>query len=295
MKAGGDGFFQHPDLAPMEFEEYPELIKDPLGFIVDKIHPRVFEVFDDEPELAHLRIKTARQVFAKAYAGMYGNLSNKYNKANNMVTVGMAWAPFDYIADYVRSFSTIVLDIRKNPNWVLEACEAILQYECDCIDRFMEPADPDKIYEVFMPLHMAPFMRPKDVEKFYWPTYKKLMEYIASKGYTANVFYEGQWAPHMGLLSDLKVRHVAKFEYVPYDVIAKNTPENYIRMCSYPMTLIKNGSKQECIDEAQKCIDILAPEGRYIFAPNKRFIRKSDINIENLQAVYEFVYEYGKY
>ena len=32
MVPGDDGFLQHPNLAPMEFEEYPEFIKDPFNF-----------------------------------------------------------------------------------------------------------------------------------------------------------------------------------------------------------------------------------------------------------------------
>ena len=45
MVPGADGFFQHPDIAPMEMEEYPEFNEDPLAFIVDKVIPRVNKVF----------------------------------------------------------------------------------------------------------------------------------------------------------------------------------------------------------------------------------------------------------
>ncbi len=295
MVPGDDGFFQHPNFSPMEYEEYPELIEDPFKFMVNKIHPRVFEVFDTEPELAHLRIKTARQVVNAQFAGMMPKLQDTYERTNCTTTAGMGWAPFDFIADYVRNFSNILLDMKRNPQWILDACDSVLDYELEQIKHFPKPTDPNKLYEVFVPLHMAPYMRHKEVEKFYWPTYKKLIEAYGSAGYIANVYYEANWTPHMELLDDLKVQHVAKFENVSYEDIAKYTPKNFTLMCSYPMGLVRNGSKQECIDEAKKILDILGGTGRYIFSPNKRYIRGKDFNMENIQALYAYVRENGVY
>ena len=53
--------------------------------------------------------------------------------------------------------------------------------------------------------------------------------------------------------------------------------------------------KQEVIDKAKEYLDILMPVGNYIMAPNKGPLRKYDLNFENVNALYDFVTEYGVY
>ena len=294
MVAGADGFFQHPDISPMEFEEYPEFSEDVFKFIVEKIHPRVFTVFDDHPELAHLKIKIARDVVNAQFAGMGAKLIQKHERTSVCTSASMSWAPFDFIADYIRSFSTMLVDMRRKPQWVLDACEAVLVYLTNQA-KALPPAQPGKTNEIMMPLHMPPFMRPKDVEKFYWPTFRKLVEAIEDSGHTPSIFFEENWDPHMELIPDLPGRYVAKFENSNLELIAKTVPDRVIKHGAFPTVMLRSASKQECTDTAKEMVDILAPGGNYIFCTNKRFIRGNDIAAENLQAVIECVREYGRY
>jgi len=60
--------------------------------------------------------------------------------------------------------------MRRKPQWVLDACEGALAYELDKLNALPDH-NPEKWEEVFMPLHSgSPYMRTKDVIKFYWPT-----------------------------------------------------------------------------------------------------------------------------
>ena len=63
----------------------------------------------------------------------------------------------------------------------------------------------------------------------------------------------------------------------------------------YPSTILREGTKQQCIDKAKEYLDILMPGGNYIFSPQKSPLRKNDINVENVQAVIACVREYGVY
>lgn len=63
----------------------------------------------------------------------------------------------------------------------------------------------------------------------------------------------------------------------------------------YPVTLLKNGTKQQCIDKAKELLDILAPGGNYYFRFDKSAIHLSDIKIENYVAVMEHVLDNYKY
>lgn len=294
MVPGDDGFFQHPDISPMEFEEYPELIEDAFEFIVNKVHPRVFSVFDDKPELGHLKIKIAREVVNAQFAGMAAKLIEKHNRTSICTAPSMSWAPFDFIADYVRSFSTMLIDMRRKPQWVLDACDSVLEYLLRQA-RALPPAPQGKTNEIMMPLHMPPFMRPKDVEKFYWPTFKALVAGIEDVGYTPSIFFEQNWDPHLDMIQDLPGHYVAKFESSTNEMIAKKVPNRVIIQGAFPTTMLRSATKQQCIDATKEMIDVLAPAGNYIFCTNKRFIRGNDIVADNLQAVIKCVQDYGRY
>jgi len=63
----------------------------------------------------------------------------------------------------------------------------------------------------------------------------------------------------------------------------------------YPVALLKNGTKGECLKKAQELIEILAPGAGYIFGLDKSIMKSSDINPENLKAVTQFIIREGKY
>ena len=294
MVPGDDGFFQHPDIAPMELDEYPEFSKDPLKFIYEKIHPRVFGLCADDPVYGQLKVSIARNVLASQFVGLGPNLVDKYDRADYVATAILEWAPFDFIADYIRSFSTLLMDIRRKPQWVLDACEAVCEYEVEQARNLPKPA-PNKVTVISMPLHMAPYMKQKDFEKFYWPTYEKVVGGFQSVGFQVSTYAEEDWTPHLEAMSDLPGRCCIAFEKPHPSEVVKRVDHKHIFSTMYPSNLLKDGTKQECIDKAKEYLDILMPAGNYIFSPQKVPLRKNDINVENVQAVIEFVKEYGVY
>lgn len=294
MVPGADGFFQHPDIAPMEFEEYPEFAQDPLKFIVEKIQPRAFGILQDDPVYGQLKISIARNVVASKFIGLGPNLAEKYERADIITTPIILWAPFDFIADYVRSFSTILTDIRRKPQWVLDACEAVCDYEAEQAKNLLKP-NPEKITCITMPLHMAPYMKPKDFEKFYWPTYQKVVGEFQKTGFNVSTYAEEDWTAHLETIGELPGRCCIQFEYPkPQDVVDK-VNHKHIFSTLYQGRYLRELSKQECIDKAKELLDIMMPVGNFIFSPTKIPLRKNDVVVENAQAVIEFAKEYGVY
>lgn len=294
MVPGTDGFFQHPNIAPMEFNEYPEFIDDPLKFIVEKIQPRVFGILQDDPVYGQLKISIARSVLSSKFFGLGPNLTEKHQRSDVVTTPILLWAPFDFIADYIRSFSTILTDLRRNPEWVVAACEAACDFQLKQVEMLPKP-NPNKINTIAMPLHMAPYMKPSDFEKFYWPSYRRAVEGFQKLGYKVSTYAEEDWTPHLEAFNDLPGRCCIAFEYPhPLDVV-KRVSSRHIFSTMYPSSLLREGTKQQCIDKAKEYLDILMPNGNYIFSPQKVPLRKNDVRMENLQSVIEFVREYGKY
>ena len=293
MVPQSNGFFQHPNITAIELDEMPEFSKDPFKYIVETIQPRVFGILEDDPVYGQLKINIARDVIAKEYLGK-PSLTDVYERQNVCTTRILQWAPYDFIADYIRSFSTILTDMRRKPQWVLDACEAVADFEIKQMEMQRGP-DPGKITIVSMPLHMAPYMRTKDVEKFYFPTYYKVVKAFQDLGFSVSTYAEEDWTPHLEIISELPGRCRLQFEKpTPQDVVDK-VSNKHIFATLYPSSIFRTGTVQECVDKAKEYLDVLMPNGNYIFSPNKGMLRKNDVKVENVQAVIECVREYGKY
>ena len=61
------------------------------------------------------------------------------------------------------------------------------------------------------------------------------------------------------------------------------------------MTLLKNGTKEQCVDKAKELMDILAPGGNYFFRFDKSVLDTNDMDPEKYTAVMDYVLAHGKY
>jgi uroporphyrinogen-III decarboxylase len=106
---------------------------------------------------------------------------------------GAFLAPFDALADVLRGLRGSLLDCRRQPDKVLAACEALVPEQ---INFALATADPLKRWPVFVPTHKACFMSPKQFDKFYWPSFKKVLEGVIAAGHSVRAYLEGDWGPH---------------------------------------------------------------------------------------------------
>ncbi len=294
MTPGRDGFFQHPNFSPMKVEEYPELIKDPFAYWTKVIRPRFLGIIAEDKEYGHLRLEMAHRVVDAKYAGMGSpELIEKYERINNQVIVLLTMTPFDCIADYFRNFTGILIDIRKNPGWVLEACEAMLGFLDGSLKRIKKT--PEKLNLVSLPLHMPPFMKPKDYEKFYFPTFQKLIQMIQDYGLQPTIYCEENWDPHLDSLNDLPGRVLIGFEKSNPKLVMEKLNKRHIMRNFFDAHMLRTATPDQVRDEVKKLLDIVAVNGNYIFAPSKQPLYLSDAKIENIIAMVEAVLEYGVY
>ncbi|WP_246169675.1 uroporphyrinogen decarboxylase family protein [Alkalibaculum sporogenes] len=288
-----EGQIQHPEITGMGPEDYDEMIADPYKYTHDKILPRLYKNLDTTPE-------EKAKVFAKAFkahSDIFGQIfahhdlmNEKYGLANDRVGCQTV-APFDQVADQFRSFTGISSDIRRCPDKVVAACEAVTPM---MLKAGVKPHS-SRQKRTFIPLHMAPYMREKDFEKFYWPTFKALIEGLWENGAAPLLFVEQDWTRYLDYLNELPAGTQMMFEYGDPKVIKEKVGKKHIVTGLYPLTLLARGTKQECIDKAKEIVDILAPGGNYIFTFDKVAINIKDANPENIIAVNEFVKEYGVY
>lgn len=294
---GSDGFLQHPDIAGMQVEDYDALISDPYKTLVETIIPRVHTELAQEPYAAGIAKAKAFFAYLSAF-GAIGQanvqIAQKYGKCTIPTFAAMTEAPYDFLADQLRSFTGVSMDIRRMPEKVGQACDALLPLML----KQACPKGPQaglRLDQIFIPLHMAPYMRDKDFEKYWWPTFKALCEGIAENGYGIYLFVEHDWSRFVDYLQELPKGTRMAIEYGDPKTFKDKVGAKHILTGFYPITLLKTGTKQECVDKAKELMDVLAPGGGYIFDFDKVVLRMDDVKMENVHAVLKTVKEYGVY
>ncbi|AOY74771.1 uroporphyrinogen decarboxylase family protein [Clostridium formicaceticum] len=289
------GFMQHPEVHGLEAEEYDEFIASPYDCIMEKVLPRIYKELDTNPSQRSI-------VFAKAFKAYYDEIlsgvatAQRVNDKFGYSPIGgidvLTEAPFDFVADQLRGFKGITGDLRRCSDKVLAAVEAVTPL---MIKAGVSPKGPSKYGNTFIPLHMAPYIRPKDFEKFYWPSFKKLVDELTAMGYPCMLFVEHDWMRYIDYLYELPENTRMWFEYGDPQLVKDKLGKKHIISGFYPITLLKTGTKQQCIDKAKELVDILAPGGKYNFGFDKGIITADSVNAENLQAVLQYVGENANY
>ncbi|MFZ7133882.1 MAG: uroporphyrinogen decarboxylase [Eubacteriales bacterium] len=296
FKMGSNGFMQHPEVVGMNAEDYDDLIENPWDFLLEKVlsqHYKRFET-DNKIEMALYMTKTliARNEDLFVSLGLLGKLSSIYGYyMENGRARAMTTAPFDFLADQLRSFSGISGDVRRIPEKVLAACDAIYPLMLKAGSPHMKT----KHARHYSFLHMPTFMREKDFKKLWWPSFLKLCNELGSMGIQTETFCEDNWDRYLDYLYELPVNSILKFEYGDAQKITDKLGNKHIITGLYPITLLKTGTKQQCVDKAKELIDILAPGGKYIFSLDKQVITATSIKLDNLAAVTEYVRDNTNY
>lgn len=183
------------------------------------------------------------------------------------------------------------MDIRRDRNKVKEACEALtplMFYAGLSANHHPEGA-------VGTPLHMPTFMREKDFEEIWLPSYIKITQQWASFGVRTSAFCEDNWMRYLDHLMELPAGTIVLFEYGNPQKIKDKLGKKFLLSGLYPINLLKTGTKQECIDKVKELLDIMLPGGGYQFRLDKTPLSFNDFNLENYTAVIETIRDYAIY
>lgn len=178
-------------------------------------------------------------------------------------------------------------DLRRRPEMIAEAAQALLPFMKEM--GTMIPGHAD-IY-----LHMAPFMNEKLFEQVYWPTFKEFVDYLSANGQEVRLWCERDWMRYLDYLADLPDNTCLYFEIGDPKLVKEKLGTKKIISGLYPSQMLRHNNSSECCDKAKEIIDILAPGGGYIFCTDRGIMSPNDAKMENLQAVFKTVKEYGVY
>lgn len=206
--------------------------------------------------------------------------------------MGGGGAPFDLFSDFLRGMRGAMLDMYKQPDKLLEACEQQLSRTLERIEA-MEPGDGNT--RVFMALHRGAdgFMSLKQFETFYWPGLKKVIIALVDAGYTPGVFFEGDYSSRLQYLLELpKGKVLAHFDTTDISR-AKEVLKGH--MCirgNVPASLLQTGTVQEVKAYCKTLIDVVGKDGGLVVCPRSS---PEKAKPENLKAMIDFTKEYGVY
>lgn len=295
---GPDTGFQYiepgEDSAFMRSDEYDQLIDDPTGFLYSVWLPRVSK----EVEAGGLRCHAA---LAKAGMAMLQYFTDFGTQVERLRTecgtpsaiAGILKAPFDILADKLRGYIGLTMDMMEQPDKVLKACEALMPH---LYNVALTSSDPSGTVPVGFWMHRGcvPFVSHGQFESHYWPTVKPVIEELWRNGRQTLMYAEGDWNAHLDSFGELAdgsaVYHVDRGDI--YDVHRK-LGEKFCLSGGIPNVLLSHGTPDQVRDYAKKVIDGVAGDGGYIVDASA--IMQNDTKAENLQALTAFIRDYGAY
>ncbi len=295
MDYNSAGSFQIGDQKYMDEDEYPDLIADPYTYIIEKMLPRrCHEIAKPYPRNAIALAKSAL-AFGQ-YRAQMGSAAKGWLLDQGMPSLvsGICHPPFEMVC-YCRGLKNILLDTKRRPEVVKEACEALLPLSIK-YTLTSHRVPPNGFSTVFMPLDSGTFFRPQEFEEFYWPGLKRMVEAIVEKGYYIFMMLENEWEPYFDYLAELpKGKIIAMIESRHIEKAKAALGKTMCIAGNIPCDLLGYASKDECIDYTKKLIDTCAPGGGFIICSDREMIAANDAKVENLLAVTEFAKEYGVY
>ena len=282
------GAMQHPEVESLYVDEYDEYSENAFATIMNKVLPRLYPKLDPSNPGASLS-------FAKAYqrqlattgeeVGAQISLSEEFDYVLGFFVGILCEAPFDFLSDQLRGFKNITIDVRRVPDKV----EAAVNASLPLMRRLAIPRNPVPGYTSFIPLHLAPYLRPADFERFYWPTFKQLVLDINEAGMKSFLFAEEDWTRFSDHLASLPENQIIKFENGDVKKIKEVVGAKQVIGGFFDPTITLTKSKEECIDEVKRLLDVGMPGGRFFFAFNRHVLDIASVDISKLVSVIDYV------
>jgi uroporphyrinogen-III decarboxylase len=284
--------------ANMREEDYDELIEDPTAFLADRWLPRVTHTIQGpgEPNTFANNITLLSGMAAmKNYFNAYGpHISRLRSETGTPCAIaGILKSPFDILADKLRGYRALCMDMFTKPEKVTAACEALTPHLLYVAKR---TSDPAKQLPVALWLHRGcvPFLSPSQFEKFFWPPLKHIICELWKDGIQTLFYAEGTWNPNLKYIKELPeqsiIYHVDRGDIFE---VHREVGHKFCLSGGIPNDLLAFGTPEDIREHVKKVIHGVAGDGGYICDASA--IMQDDTKIENLRTMCEAVREFGQY
>jgi len=191
----------------MKADEYDLLIANPTDFLLNTWLPRTL---CDVPEPGQPATSRGHQALIKGSMAMlqyfmaFGDQHARLvNESGTVPAIcGILKSPFDIIADKLRGYIGLTMDMMEQPDKVLAAAEALMPHMYNVA---LGTADPAKQVPIGFWMHRGcvPFVTPDQFDTHYWPTLKPIIENLWANGHQTLFYAEGDWKHHLDSFLEL--------------------------------------------------------------------------------------------
>ena len=298
----------------MKADEYDLLIDDPSDYCLRRYLPRSlgslapFENFDPTQFILGMANKFLTPAMFPAVRAAYqaiidygeeterwmGSLMkfNHYAMAAGYPSLfgGQSHAPFDILADTLRGTKGIILDMFRQSEKLLTAIEKVTPMNINCgVSGSNMSGNPI----VFFALHKGDdtFMSNKQYEKFYWPTFQKVILGLIEEGIVPFLFAEGRYDSRLEIIKDLpRGKVVWHFDRTDMFRAKEILGDNACIAGNVPASLLCTGTAKEVKEYCRKLIEVCGAGGGFILTGGASI---DNGHAENLHAMTEAVMEYS--
>jgi len=314
----GNQTFQFVEGEYMAADEYDAFLNDPSDFAIRTFLPRAYGNLQPFRMLPHpslmmfgyRRCSLFAVLERPEIAGLLESLLQVARRASEWQKVWISFlkemeelgfplythsytlAPFDILSDFLRGMKGTMLDMYRQPDKIIAACEKLLPM---MIDMALSTARRAGNPRVFIPLHRGAdgFMSLKQFEAFYWPTLKRMMIALIDEGLTPCPFFEGSYDMRLEYLKELpRGKVLGHFDRTDIFKAKQIIGDHMCIMGNVPLSLLCAGTPQEVKDYCRRLIDVVGKGGGFILSPG---VSLDDARVENVIAMFEVTREYGKY
>ncbi|MCL2623531.1 MAG: hypothetical protein FWD31_07695 [Planctomycetaceae bacterium] len=286
------------DEANLRDDEYDMLIEDPMGFLANRWLPRVTytvkgpgEPNTFENNMTLLSGMAAMKNYFAAYGPHLGRMRSETGTPGAIC--GILKAPFDILADKLRGYKALCMDMFRCPDKVIAACEALTPHLLYFAKR---TSDPSKTLPVGLWMHRGcvPFISPAQFEKFFWPLLKYIIEELWKDGIQTLFYAEGEWNPNLKYIKQLPeksiIYHVDRGDIFE---VHREVGDKFCLSGGIPNDLLAMGTPDEVRECVRKVIEGVGRDGGYICDASA--IMQDDTKLENLRAMGDAAREFGEY
>ncbi|MDD2735435.1 MAG: uroporphyrinogen decarboxylase family protein [Desulfuromonadaceae bacterium] len=313
--------FQYVESEFMKRDEYASLIDDPEGFLLRTWYPRVYDnlkglehlpsLFSgvESTSMPFMLIPFAAGPLREALDTLLAaadsclaemgpaflagaEIQRRWGAPNLAGSFGLA--PFDIIGDTLRGTKGVMLDMRRQPDALIEACDAITPA---AIRMATEGCMASGRPFVQIPLHKGDdtFMSEEQFARFYWPSFKRLLEGIIDAGMVPMPFVEGNYNKKLDVIagSDLPKGKIGwMFDRTDIRVAKKKLGGKACIGGNVPSSLIATGTGEQVDDYCRQLIEDVAPGGGFFLSPGAVI---DHANPETIRAFLASTKKYGRY
>ena len=286
------------DRAFMREDEYDRLIADPTAFLYEVWFPRATRRIAAAGEPSTFRNNVALVSSAMAmvqYFNAYGpHCVRLTNEAETPGAIcGIFKAPLDIIADKLRGYIGLTMDLFERPDKVMKACEALMPHLHWVAAA---TADPSSQLPIGYWMHRGgvPFVTPDQFSNVYWPTVRPIIEELWRGGHQTMFYAEGNWDAHLDAFRKLPERSIVyHIDRGDPQTIHDKLHDKFAISGGVSNVTLAVGTPEQVREEVRRLINILGRDGGYIMDASA--IMQNDTRPENMRAMVEATRAFGVY